>query len=137
MFPVTPLASGPVPDKAPKAQAIAPAASLTVARGKFFSYALPQGWHVGEDGQFALTVVAPDEKAFTVMVGNAGLPPGYPPDRFVSEKLMALQPQGLRVGQGKPAAPVSGFMQAWAFDVEQRARDVVSRCCEGPRYDGV
>ncbi len=39
-------------------------------------------------------VPMPAEKAFTVMVGNAGLPPGYDPGRFVYEKLMALRPGG-------------------------------------------
>ncbi|WP_315824014.1 hypothetical protein [Paraflavitalea speifideaquila] len=51
---------------------------LRIGMGQYFSYALPPGWRVGEDGQFALTLVSPDNKAFTVMVGNAGLMPGYP-----------------------------------------------------------
>jgi hypothetical protein len=117
MFAVTPL----------PAQAAAPAAELHVARGRFFAYALPEGWRLGEDGQFALSMGAPDGKAFTAMVGNAGLPPGYPPDRFVYEKLMALQPQGLRIGQARKATPASGFQQAWAFDVEYSARGVANR----------
>src|SRR5438874_619239 len=58
-------------------------ASLQIGNGKFFSYALPQGWGVGEDGQFALTLVSADTKAITVMVGNAGLPANYAPGRFV------------------------------------------------------
>src|SRR6266513_1703136 len=62
-------------------------ASLRIGNGRFFSYALPEGWHVGEDGQFALTVVAADNKAFTVMVGNAGVPANYQPMRFVYDKL--------------------------------------------------
>ena len=59
-----------------------PAATLRIVNGHYFSYALPQGWRVGEDGQFALTLTAPDNKALTVMVGNAGLPPNYPPAQF-------------------------------------------------------
>lgn len=82
---------------------------------------------MGEDGQFALTIGAPDGKAFTVMVGNAGLPAGYPPDRFAYEKMTALQPQGLRIGQGRKATPVSGFQQAWAFDVQYSARGMANR----------
>ncbi len=63
--PVTRAAtSSPGPSGAP--------ASLTLATGQFFTYALPQGWRVGEDGQFALTLIAPDNHALTVMVGNAG-----------------------------------------------------------------
>src|SRR3954469_22402305 len=48
--------------------------NLRIAKGQYFSYALPEGWRVGEDGQFALTLLAPDNKALTIMVGNAGLP---------------------------------------------------------------
>src|SRR5262245_31893606 len=100
MFPVKPISS-------------ARAADLQIARGHFFSYALPQGWRVGEDGQFALTLVAPDSKALTIMVGNAGLPPNYPPGRFVQEKLMAIRPENLQIGQPRQATPVTGFKQAW------------------------
>ena len=91
MYPVKPIS----------ASAAAPSANLTVARGQFFSYALPQTWRVGEDGQFALTLVAPDNKALTVMVGNAGNPPNYPPAQFVYQKLMAMRPQDLRAVRGQ------------------------------------
>jgi hypothetical protein len=119
MFPVTPVTSTTTVRTS--------AAELTVARGRFFSYALPRGWRLGEDGQFALSMGAPDGKAFTVMVGNAGLPQGYPPDRYVYEKMTALQPQGSRIGQGRKATPVSGFTQAWAFDVEYNAKGMANR----------
>lgn len=104
----------------PTSRTSAPTASpgeLRIARGSFFSYALPQGWHVGEQGQFALTLMAPDNQAFTVMVGNAGLPPNYPPDRYVREKLMALRPQDLQVGPPRQTTPAAGFHHAYEFDV--------------------
>jgi hypothetical protein len=129
----------PVATKPASSGAAAPARELSVARGQFFSYALPEGWHVGEDGQFALSLVAPDSKAFTVMVGNAGSAPNYPPDRFVYEKLMALQPQNLRVGNPRRAAPVAGFAQAYEFDVEYTVRGVamrgIAKCHVAPAYD--
>ena len=50
MFPVKRVNASPAP----------PAPSLAIASGQFFSYALPQGWHVVEDGQFALTLAAAD-----------------------------------------------------------------------------
>lgn len=103
-------------------------AQLQIGAGRFFSYALPQGWRVGEDGQFALTLHAPDAKAVTVMVGNAGLPPNYPPDRFVYEKLMALQPQNLRLSPPRRATPVAGFAEAYAFDVSYAVNGVP---CQG------
>ena len=121
--PVTPVASN-----APRqASTKAPVGELKIARGQFFSYALPPGWKLGEDGQFALSIGAPDGKAFTVMVGNAGLPPGYPADRFVYEKMTALQPQNLKIGQGRRSTPVSGFTEAYAFDVEYNAPGMANR----------
>lgn len=105
----------------------ATAASLQIGSGHYFSYALPAGWRVGEDGQFVLTLVAPDDKALTVMVGNAGLPLTYQPGRFVYEKLMAMRPQNLQVGQPRAAKPVAGFSQALEFDVSYSMRGAVHR----------
>jgi hypothetical protein len=94
---------------------------------------------VGEEGQFALSLVAADNLAFTVMVGNAGLPANYPADRFVYEKLMALQPQNLRVGKPRKAQPVAGFAHAYEFDVSYSVRGVanrgVAKCSINTAYD--
>ena len=130
MYPVKPVSAG--------AQS-ASASNLRIARGQYFNYALPQGWRVGEDGQFALTLVAPDSKAITVMVGNAGLPVNYPPARFVQEKLMAMRPENLRIGQPVQATPVAGFARAYQFEVSYANRGVASRglvkCNIAPAYD--
>jgi hypothetical protein len=91
--------------------------SLQISQGRFFSFALPNGWRVAEDGQFALTLLAPDQKALTVMVGNAGMPLNYPPGRFVYEKLMAIQPEQLQLSQPVATKPIPGFSQAWQFEV--------------------
>ncbi|MFT3825308.1 MAG: hypothetical protein QM731_15430 [Chitinophagaceae bacterium] len=95
---------------------------LRIGQGNFFTYALPPGWRVAEEGQFAVALVAPDNKAMTVMVGNAGLMPGYPADRFIYEKLMALQPNNLSLGQPYKTAPVKGFQEAYAFPVAYSLR---------------
>jgi hypothetical protein len=129
MYPVKPVSRG----------SSAQAAELRIARSQYFSYALPQGWRVGEDGQFALTLVAPDNKALTVMVGNAGFPPNYPPARFVQEKLMAMRPDNLQIGPPRQAAPVSGFAHAWQFDVSYTMHGApcrgVVKCNIAPAYD--
>jgi hypothetical protein len=114
-------------------------ASLQIGQGRFFSFALPQGWRVGEDGQFALTLIAPDSKALTVMVGNTGYPLNYPPGQFVYEKLMALGPQQLQIGQPRPAQPAAGFQHAYQFEVAYYAQGVPCRgsvkCHVAPSYD--
>jgi hypothetical protein len=129
LFPVKPVASEPAP----------PARSLGIGNGRFFSYALPPGWRVGEDAQYALTLAAPDNKAFTVMVGNAGLPVDYPCAQFVREKLSALQPENLQIGQPRKATPIAGFAHAYQFDVAYSIRGVACRgtvkCHVYPAYD--
>ncbi len=127
-FPVKPIQSA-----RPATQA---GAELHLARGQFFSYALPQGWRVGEEGQFALSLVAADNKAITVMVGNAGMQPNYPPGQFVYEKLMAMRPQ---IGQGVGAQPVAGFPAAYQFEVAYYSNGVpwhgVAKCSVAGAYD--
>lgn len=121
------------------ANAAAPAANLRIGQGRFFSYAMPEGWRVGEDGQFALTLVSPDNKALTVMVGNAGLPPNTPPGAFVYQKMMALQPQNLQLGPARPGKPVAGFAQAAQFEISYVVRGVryqgLAKCNVNVAYD--
>ncbi len=90
---------------------------LKIGQGNFFSYALPPGWKVGEDGQFAISLVSPDHQAMTVMVGNSGLMPGYHPGQFVYEKLMALRPNNLQLSEAVRTTPVHGFQEAYQFQV--------------------
>jgi hypothetical protein len=129
MYPVKAVVADPTP----------PARSLTIASGRYFSYALPQGWRVGEDGQFALTLAAPDSKAFTVMVGNAGVPVNFPPGQFVREKLSVLRAENLQIGPPRKATPIAGFAHAYAFDVTYSVGGVpcrgVVKCHVSPAYD--
>jgi hypothetical protein len=108
-------------------KAVRPPEELRIGQGQFFSFAMPPDWRVGEDGQFVLTLVAPDSKAITVMVGNAGMPPNYPPGQFAYDKLSALQPLNLQVSEGRPARPVTGFQQAYEFEVSYFIGGIPSR----------
>jgi len=123
----------------PSASSSAPGSALQIGTGRFFSYAMPQGWRLGEDGQFALTLVAPDNKALTIMVGNAGLPLNYPAARFISDKLSAMRPQNLQIGPPRQARPVNGFAQAFEFDVSYSSQGIdfrgVAKCNVQPAYD--
>ncbi|MDP9087400.1 MAG: hypothetical protein M3O26_01470 [Pseudomonadota bacterium] len=114
----------PITRQRDSANTARPVAELRIGRGRFFSYAIPTDWHVGEDGQFALTLAAADNKAITVMVGNSGIAPNYSPAQFAYEKLMALQPQNLQLSEPRQATPVTGFQQAYEFDVSYSARGI-------------
>lgn len=112
---------------------------LRIGQTRFFSFAQPPGWRIGEEGQFALTQVAPDGRAYTLMVGNAGLPVNYPPDRFAYEKFSALRPQNLQFGPGRQATPAAGFRQAVEYPVSYVAGGVayrgVAKVSVAPAYD--
>ncbi|MFT3981233.1 MAG: hypothetical protein QM687_12230 [Ferruginibacter sp.] len=144
MYYVTPISNDNAPGPAPQSSAPAPVnkpqGELQVRQGQFFSYALPPGWRLGEDGQFALTLVAPDNQAFTVMVGNAGFMPDYPPGQFVYEKMQALRPANLQVGQAQQASPVAGFQQAYSFPVSYQVNGQqyrgIATCHVAPYYGG-
>src|SRR5205823_11970754 len=49
------------------------------------------------------------------------------PGRFVYEKLMAMRPENLQVGQPRAAKPVAGFSRALEFDVSYSVRGVLHR----------
>ena len=127
------------PNMHPVKPIIRAAAQLHIGKGRFFQYALPPGWTVGEDGQFALTLVAPDSKAITVMVGNAGMPLNSTPGQYVYTKLTALGPQNLHLSQPRQVAPIAGFQMAFQFDVTYLWRGIPSRgqvkCHIAPAYD--
>ena len=116
-----------------------PTGELRIGQSRFFSFALPPGWRVGEDGQYALTLLSPDNKAMTLMVGVAGSPVNYPPARFAYEKLSMLQPQNLQLGEARQARPAAGFGQAFEFEVSYSQRGVAYRgrakVSVAPAYD--
>ena len=122
-------AAGPAP----------PPGELRIGQSRFFSFALPPGWRVGEDGQYALTLLSPDNAALTLMVGNAGFPLNHPPARFAYDKLAAMRPQNLQLGAPRPARPGAGFRHAVEFDVSYSMRGVayrgLAKVSVAPAYD--
>lgn len=118
-----------------------PPKNLRIMRGSYFSYVLPEGWKLGEDGQYALSIVAPDQKALTLMVGNAGLLPGMTPGQYVHDKLMAIRPENLQIGAGKSCTPIAGFQYAFAFPIMYSIGGVpcqgTAKCHAAPYYGGV
>lgn len=112
---------------------------LSIRQGQFFAYALPAGWRVAEEGQYAVVLVAPDNAALTIMVGNSGLPPQYPPAQYVYEKLAAAGYQNLQLGQARQGSPLAGCTQAYAFDFSYQVNGVPCRgeatCSVAAVYD--
>lgn len=98
-----------------------------IQQGQVFRFDVPDGWRVMEEGQFAVVLVAGDNSAMTLMVGNCGLPGGYPPLGYAQEKLGATFQQ-LAFGAPRPAAPLPGFGAALAVDYSYAVNGVP---CQG------
>lgn len=107
--------SQPIPAGPPEARDLPP---FTLQQGQCFAFALPQGWQVAEEGQFAVTLVRPDRAAITLMVGNAGLPLGYPPGQYALDNLGRMQLVNLVLGPPRPAAPALGCAMAWEQEAQ-------------------
>ncbi len=112
---------------------------LSIRQGQFFTYALPPGWRVAEDGQFAVVLIAPDNAALTIMVGNSGMPANYPPGQYVYEKLAAAGYQNLQLSQPRQGTPIAGCQYAYTFDYTYAVNGVPCRgqatCSVAPSYD--
>lgn len=115
------------------------AGASSVRQGPCFRYTVPAGWSVAEDGQFAVVLIAPDQRAVTTMVGNVGLPNGYNPGQYLMERLSQAGYQNLRFGQMRQAQPAFGFPSAWECDVDYVVGGVachgIARCSVAPNYD--
>ncbi len=122
-----------------KGEAPPPSVSAEVRSGRFFKFAVPAGWRVQEEGQFAVVLVAPDSAALTVMTGNTGLPANYPPGQFLQDKLRQLQVQNVRTGPASMARPMAGCSTAWQVDYTYSGNGVpcrgVAKVSVAPTYD--
>jgi hypothetical protein len=117
----------------------APPPALSLRHGACLRYALPAGWTVAEDGPFAVVLVDGARRAVAGVVGNAGMPPWYPPHQYVYERLQGMGPEALQLGPPRPAAPLVGFASAWEFDLAYAVQGVpclgLARCHVAPAYD--
>jgi hypothetical protein len=113
--------------------------TVQVQTGRFFRYAVPSGWKVQEDGQFAVVLFAPDNSAMTVMAGNAGMPANYPPGQYAQEKIQQMSVQDLRIGPASMARPMPGCSTAWEFEYSYsfggEACRGMAKCSVAPSYD--
>ncbi|MCA9726341.1 MAG: hypothetical protein KC729_01580, partial [Candidatus Eisenbacteria bacterium] len=115
------------------------AARSTMRQGPCFRYLVPEGWRVVEDGQYAVVLMAPDQRAITTMVGNVGLPSNYNPQQYLYERLSQAGLGNLRFGPGRQAPAVFGFPTAYEFDVDYVVSGIpcrgLARCSVSPSYD--
>lgn len=115
--------------------------ALGVHQGPCFRFAVPVGWQVVENGQFAVSLRSPEQDAVTLMVGNAGLPLHCSPGQYLGDQLARMQLEGLRLSPPRPAPPVLGFPHAWDHDAEYAYQGVpcrgLAKVSAAPSYDSV
>ncbi|WP_165070617.1 hypothetical protein [Paludisphaera rhizosphaerae] len=83
-------------------------------QGPNFSYLLPPGWSVGEEGPFALVLRSPDMLAAIVVFGQSGLMAALSPEQFAHQAMagvMRIAPD-VRLFESRPFQPLPGYTHA-------------------------
>lgn len=83
-------------------------------QGPNFSYLLPAGWSVGEEGPFALVLRSPDMLAAIVVFGQSGLMTAMSPEQFAHQAMvgvMRIAPD-VRLMESRPFQPMPGYSNA-------------------------
>lgn len=97
---------------------IQPPSQPQMVRGPHFTYQLPAGWTVGEEGNFALVLRSPDWLAGIVVFGQSGLMMPLSPEQFAHHSMtnvMRLAPD-VRFFNSRPIAPMPGYSHAAIFE---------------------
>jgi hypothetical protein len=108
-------------------------------QGQCLQYVMPQGWQVVEDGQYAVVLIAPDNSAVTIVVGNSGFPLYYNPAQYVQDTLMGQCQQFQMSRQPRQAQPIAGFHTASEFDYTYTVNGVpcrgIAKCSVANSYN--
>lgn len=87
-------------------------------RGPHFTYLLPAGWTIGEEGPFALVLRSADLAAGIIVFGQSGLMSALAPDQFAHQAMagvMRLAPD-VRLFDVRPVPPMPGYTHAAAME---------------------
>lgn len=90
----------------------------TPRQGPHFSYLMPEGWAVGEEGPHALVLRSPDAAAGIIVFGLSGMPVALDPVQFAMHAMrdvMRLAPD-VQLWNPRAIAPRPGFTAAAAID---------------------
>ncbi len=90
-----------------------------MVRGRNFTYQLPSGWTLGEEGSFALVLRSQDMLAFMIVIGQSGLMQPMTPEQFAWYEMTTVMRLGgdVRMGQARPIPPMPGYTHAAAIEV--------------------
>ncbi len=83
-------------------------------QGSHFSYLLPPGWSVGEEGPFALVLRSADMLAGVIIFGQSGLMSAMSPEQFAHQAMAGVMRLAPDVGlfESRPMQPQPGYSHA-------------------------
>jgi hypothetical protein len=89
-----------------------------LVRGPHFTYLLPRGWTVGEEGNFALVLRSPDSLAGVIVFGQSGLMQPMSPEQFAHSAMTGVMrlAADVQFGPTRPIQPMPGCTHAAAFE---------------------
>ncbi len=90
-----------------------------IVQGRNFTYALPAGWRVGEEGNHALVLQANDLSAGVIVYGVSGLGQNLTPPQFAYSAItnnLRLAPD-VRISKPTPIQPMPGYTAAAVMDI--------------------
>lgn len=90
---------------------------VQMVRGSNFTFALPAGWRVGEEGQQALVLNSPDGAACVIVFGVSGLGGGVSPEQFAAHAFNLMKFANVSVNGTQPTQPGPGAVAASMLDV--------------------
>lgn len=86
-------------------------------RGPHFTYMLPAGWWVAEEGRYGLALRSPDMAAGINVIGQSGLLQAMPPEAYAYSILTGMmQSPNAQIFNVRPIRPAAGFTHAAVMD---------------------
>ncbi|WP_020504586.1 hypothetical protein [Lamprocystis purpurea] len=89
-----------------------------LVNGPHFTYRLPPGWTVGEEGKFSLVLRSPDFIAAVIVFGQSGMMQPLSPEQFAYYAMtgvMRLAPD-VQFGPSRPIQPMPGYTHSATFE---------------------
>jgi hypothetical protein len=90
-----------------------------IVQGRNFTYVLPAGWRVGEEGNHALVLQAQDLSAGVIVYGVSGFGQNLTPPQFAYNAIinsLRLAPD-VRISNPTPIQPMPGYTAAAVMDI--------------------
>ena len=86
-------------------------------RGPNFTYLLPPGWFVAEEGKYSLSLRSSDQRAGITVFGQSGMMYPMTPDQYVYQVMTGvMQLQNVQFNRPYPIQPMPGYTQAMMIE---------------------